>query len=76
MNHYKSAIYTGTILHSRNYPDSNEFRYNLFMLYLDIDELPNLFQNFRFWSYNKPNLGSLHRSGILFHPGCVAKNRV
>jgi len=70
MSNYQSAIYTGTILHSRNYPDSNQFRYNLFMLYLDIDELPNLFQSFRFWSYNKPNLGSFRRSDYIGPTSC------
>jgi DUF1365 family protein len=65
MSNYQSAIYTGTILHSRSYPNLNQFRYKLFMLYLDIDELPHLFQNCRLWSYNKPNLGSFHRSDYI-----------
>lgn len=65
MSNYQSAIYTGTILHSRRSPDLHQFRYKLFMLYLDIDELPQLFQNFHFWSYNKPNLGSFRRSDYI-----------
>jgi DUF1365 family protein len=65
MSDCQSAIYTGTILHTRNYPTSHQFRYKLFMLYLDVDELPNLFQKLRFWSYNERNLGSFRRSDYI-----------
>lgn len=35
----KSAIYTGTVTHTRFSPVFNKFRYRLFMMYLDLSEL-------------------------------------
>jgi uncharacterized protein len=45
-----SALYTGTVQHRRREPVINAFRYRLFMLYLDLAELPQLFEPYRFWS--------------------------
>ncbi len=38
-----SAIYTGQTQHRRLKPRKHEFSYSMFMLYLDLDELPELF---------------------------------
>jgi DUF1365 family protein len=45
-----SALYTGWVRHRRFEPVDHRFRYRLFMLYLDLDELPELFDRYLFWS--------------------------
>jgi len=56
-----SCIYCGHVRHRRFLPVRNAFRYRLFMMYVDLDELPGLFDGVRSWSYEKPNLASFHR---------------
>lgn len=38
----QSCIYEGTVSHRRRQPVTHQFQYRLFMLYLDLDELPTL----------------------------------
>lgn len=57
-----SAIYSGRIRHRRTRPHANDFDYRLFMLYLDLDELPELFDGRWLWSVEKANLASYRRS--------------
>ena len=57
-----SAIYQGFIAHHRFLPKPHGFRYKAFMMFLDLDELPNLFEKSRFWSYNKTNIASFKRA--------------
>lgn len=45
-----SAIYEGTVRHRRRAPMRHEFTYRLFMMYLDLAELPTLFAGRWFWS--------------------------
>ncbi len=52
----RSCIYTGHVEHLRHTPVRHAFRYQLFMLYLDLDELPTLFRKRWFWSATRPNL--------------------
>lgn len=49
-----SRIYTGRIMHHRLRPRPHRFSYRLFMLYLDLDELPGLFDRFHGWSARGP----------------------
>lgn len=60
-----SAIYTGWVSHQRLQPKLHGFKYQLFMLYLDLDELPSLFKNNRLWSYLKVNLAYFRRQDYL-----------
>lgn len=60
-----SAIYTGWVSHQRLQPKLHGFKYPLFMLYLDLDELPYLFKNNRLWSYLKPNCAFFRREDYL-----------
>src|SRR3954471_17531971 len=46
----KSCLYTGTVQHRRHVPVSNAFKYRLFMMYLDLAELPQVFEPYLFWS--------------------------
>ncbi len=53
-----SCIYAGLVNHQRYFPVNHGFKYKLFMMYLDLAELPNLFKPFWFWSYQGRNLAS------------------
>lgn len=46
----KSAIYTGWVRHRRHEPKSHAFRYTMFLLYLDLDELGEVFKGSWLWS--------------------------
>jgi uncharacterized protein len=50
----RSAIYEGWVRHRRHEPIAHEFRYPLFMSYLDLDELPWVLDPFRGWSARRP----------------------
>ncbi len=39
----ESCIYNGWVRHRRHEPSGHQFRYELFMMYLDLAELPQLF---------------------------------
>jgi DUF1365 family protein len=63
-----SAIYTGKVTHQRFAPKRHGFSYQVFMMYLDLDELPQLFENTKFWSYLKPNLAWFKRADYYGNP--------
>lgn len=48
-----SCIYKGQVRHRRYSTAYNHFRYKLFMMYLDLDELPELFKSYWLWSSKK-----------------------
>ena len=50
----KSCIYEGTVRHRRFGPVPHEFTYPLFMMYLDLEELPTLFSDRLLWSADAP----------------------
>lgn len=56
-----SCIYTGWIRHRRYEPTRNEFRYRLFMMYLDLSEIPAVFDRFWCWSATRPALARFKR---------------
>ncbi len=56
-----SCIYEGTIRHRRFRPRPNMFHYRLFFMFLDLAELPALFDIHPLWSYEKPNIASFRR---------------
>jgi hypothetical protein len=47
-------VYEGTVRHRRHGQPSDEFSYPLFMMYLDLDELPELFDASRLFSARRP----------------------
>jgi len=49
-----SAIYSGWVKHRRFAPREHQFQYRLFMLYLDLAELPRLFDPYWLWSTRRP----------------------
>jgi DUF1365 family protein len=60
-NHMHSRIYEGTVRHRRFRPRPNTFQYRLFFMFLDLDELPSLFDMHPLWSYEGYNLASFRR---------------
>ena len=45
----KSAIYTGSVIHTRLKPKKHRFCYKLQMLYLDLDEIGSIFKKIPIW---------------------------
>jgi DUF1365 family protein len=54
----RSAIYEGSVTHRRLAPRQHRFRYRVFAMLLDLDELPRL--GLRFFQYNRWGLFSFH----------------
>ncbi len=63
-----SAIYEGAVRHRRFTPVPHAFTYRLFMMYLDLAELPDLFTQRWLWSVDKPNLASFQRRDHVGEP--------
>lgn len=63
-----SAIYEGTVRHRRFLPAWHAFSYRMFQLYLDLEELPGLFERRWLWSTRLPNLAQVRRSDYLGDP--------
>jgi DUF1365 family protein len=61
----KSAVYRGVVKHRRFKPVSNHINYPIFMMYLDLDELPSLLKRNWFFSTGKFNLASFNRGDYL-----------
>jgi DUF1365 family protein len=57
----KSCLYTGTVRHRRFVPRAHEFRYRIFMMMIDLAELPSLFDRFWLWSTRRPALARFRR---------------
>jgi DUF1365 family protein len=55
----RSALYTGTLVHTRREPVRNVFRYPLAFFLLDLDELPELERKLTLFSSNRPNVVTL-----------------
>lgn len=60
-----SAIYEGRVRHRRHAPVRHSFCYNLFMMYLDLDELPTLFDHHPLWSNEGRGLARFRRADHL-----------
>lgn len=56
-----SAIYEGVVVHERFRPASHRFSYRLFMMYLDLDEIDEVFRGRMLWSSRRPTLGWFRR---------------
>lgn len=63
-----SCVYRGTIRHRRHTPVAHEFRYGLFMMYLDLAELPELFEGHWLWSARRAAPAWFRRADYL---GCA-----
>ncbi len=61
----QSRIYKGWVEHRRVAPRQHRFRYRMFMMYLDLAELPALFDRTPGWSARRPALAWFKRSDYL-----------
>ena len=64
----RSAAYIGFVDHGRSVPIEHHFRYRLFMIYLDLDELPFVFSGTPFWSVKHPSLAWFRRADYHGNP--------
>lgn len=60
-----SCLYFGQVKHQRHTPAPHTFKYGLFMLYMDLDELPALFSKYWLWSTSRPALARFRREDHL-----------
>ena len=58
----QSCIYEGRVRHSRSTPVLHRFEYRVFMMYLDLAEIPEVFDKRWFWSARRPALARFKRS--------------
>jgi DUF1365 family protein len=63
-----SCLYEGFVRHRRFGTPSDELRYPLLMAYLDLDELPELFDGSLLWSARRPALAWFRRADHLGEP--------
>jgi DUF1365 family protein len=76
-NIVNSAIYTGQIRHRRHSAGEHAFTYPIAMLYVDLDELPVLFNNIPLWSARRPAPGWFREQDYLANtPGKTLRQRV
>lgn len=57
-----SCIFEGRVRHSRKEPVQHRFTYRLFLMYVDLSELPTLFDRYWLWSAKRAALARFRRS--------------
>jgi DUF1365 family protein len=60
-----SCLYEGSVRHRRAGRPRDEFHYPLFMAYIDLDELPQVFDRHVLWSARRPALAWFRRADYL-----------
>jgi len=63
-----SAVYEGWIRHRRFAPIEHSFRYRLFLMYLDLDELPRALDPYPLWSARRPAPARFRRADFSGDP--------
>ena len=71
-----SAVYEGWVRHRRHAPVEHSFRYRVFMMYVDLDELPGLFDGVPLWSARRPAPAWFRRSDFLGDPSTPLREAV
>jgi DUF1365 family protein len=61
----QSALYHGWVSHRRRTPRANAFRYRMFMVWLDLEELSEAFRGRWLWSTSRRALARFRRSDYL-----------
>lgn len=72
---HASCLYEGSVRHRRASP-RDEFRFPLFMAYLDLDELPGLFDASPLWSARRPAPAWFRRADYLGDPRTPLRDAV
>jgi uncharacterized protein len=63
-----SAVYEGWVRHRRFEPVEHSFRYRLFLMYLDLAELPEVLDPFPFFSARRPAPARFRRADFIGDP--------
>ncbi|MBT8086041.1 MAG: DUF1365 domain-containing protein [Woeseia sp.] len=71
-----SCIFEGQVRHTRRRPVLHRFRYRVFMMYLDLDELPALFKRRWLWSTRRTAVARFRREDHLGDPDSPLKAAV
>ena len=69
-----SCIYIGNVIHKRFKPKKHFFKYSVFSLFLDLDEINELDQQIPFFSYNKFNILSFFDKDHGYRDGSSIKD--
>jgi DUF1365 family protein len=64
----KSCIYEGSVHHKRSAPNKHSFQNRIFLMYLDLDELDQVFGCHWFWSARKAAFARFRRGDHLGDP--------
>jgi DUF1365 family protein len=64
-----SAVYEGTVRHRRFEPVEHEFSYRLFLMYLDLGELPGVLDPYPLWSARRRAPARCRREDFMGEPG-------
>jgi DUF1365 family protein len=64
----KSCLYEGSVRHRRHGTPGDELHYRMFMVCLDLDELPQCFDGRMLWSARRPALAWFRRADYLGEP--------
>ncbi len=60
VNSTQSALYEGWVLHRRLSPRVHQFRYSVFSMLIDLDDLPVLDRTLKFFAWNRPGVVSFY----------------
>ena len=69
-----SCIYVGSVIHKMFKPKKHFFKYSVFSLFLDLDEINELDRQIPFFSYNKFNILSFFDKDHGYRDGSSIKN--
>lgn len=61
----ESAVYEGVVHHHRLVPHPHAFHYRIAQLYVDLDEVDQVFAHRWLWSANRPNVARFRREDYL-----------
>lgn len=76
MSDLRSKIYQGWVRHRRFTPKSHQFRYKIFMLYLDLEELDTVLKLSPLWSKNKWSPARFRREDFIGNANQTIKDSV
>jgi uncharacterized protein len=63
-----SSVYEGSVRHRRFEPIEHEFSYRLFLMYLDLGELPGVLDPYPLWSARRPAPARFRRQDFMGDP--------
>ena len=72
----RSRLYEGVVRHRRLHPTSHEFSYRVFMPYICLEELPELFEDRLLWSASGRAPAQFRRSDFLGDPTVPLQDEV